>query len=74
MLLSGYQTLEFHGAKTGQAFDFKFGMCVRAHIMYLVNKFDQNLKISGVESEILLKLVKYFEMNLLQSRERKQFR
>ena len=33
--------------------------------MYLVNKFDHNLKISGVENEVLLKLVKYFEMRLL---------
>ena len=38
----GYQTLEFYCGKTGQAFDFKFGMCVGEHIVCLVNKFDQN--------------------------------
>ena len=29
--------------------------------------------ISGVESDVLLKLVRYYEMSLLQSRENKQF-
>ena len=69
----GDQTLEFYCGKTGQAFDFKFGMCVREHILCLVKRFDQNLCISGVENEVLLKVVNYFEMSLLQSRENKQF-
>ena len=68
-----YLTLEFYCGKTGQAFDFKFGMCVGEHIVCLVKKFDQNPQTSGVESEVLLKLVKYFEMSILQSRENKQF-
>ena len=38
-----YQTLEFYCGKTGQAFDFKVGMCVGKHIVCLVRKFDQNL-------------------------------
>ena len=38
-----YQTLEFYYGKTGQAFDFKFGLCVDKHIVCLVKKFDQNL-------------------------------
>ena len=41
--------------------------------MCLVKKFDPYLKISGVENEVLLKLIKYFEMSLLRSRESKQF-
>ena len=41
--------------------------------MCLVKKFDQNFYICGVENEVLLKLVKYFEMSLLESRESKQF-
>ena len=32
----GDQTLEFYCGKTGQAFDFKFGICIREHIMRLV--------------------------------------
>ena len=38
-----YQTLEFYCGKTGQALDFKFGLCVDEHIVCLVKKFDQNL-------------------------------
>ena len=65
----GYQTLEFYCRKTDQAFDFKFGMRVGEHIVCLVTKFDQNLGISEVENEVLLNLVRYFEMRHLQSRE-----
>ena len=31
--------------------------------MFVVKKFDQNLLISGVENEVLLKLVRYLEMS-----------
>ena len=32
----GYQTLEFYRGKTGQAFDFKYGMCIRELIVCVV--------------------------------------
>ena len=54
------QTSEFYCGKTGQAFDFKFGICVCEQIVCLVKKFDQNLKVSGLEKEVPLKLVKCF--------------
>ena len=34
---------------------------------------DQNLKISAVENEVLLRPVKYFETSFLQSHKNKQF-
>ena len=64
-----YQTLGLYCGKTGQALTSSL-TCV---FVCLVINFDQNLSISGVENEVLLKLVKYFEMSLLQSRENKQF-
>ena len=33
-----YQTLEFYCRKTGQAFDFKFGLCVDEYIVCLVKR------------------------------------
>ena len=66
----GYQTLPFYSGKTGQAFDFKFSMCACEHKCE-GKKFDHNLYIYSVESEVLLKAVKYL-MHLLQSCENKQ--
>ena len=41
--------------------------------MCLVEKFVQRPQISRVESEVLLNLVKFFELSLLQSLENRQF-
>ena len=39
----------------------------------MAKKFDQNLKISGVEKKVLLKPVEHSEMIILLTRENKKF-
>ena len=67
------ETLQFYCGKLAKLLTSNLA-CVSVSISCVwLEKFDKNLYISGVENEVLLKLVKCFEMRHLQSHKTNYF-